>query len=272
MDLPTMGSLPGISALVQSHEAVILWGGSQARVLYDTDCVIGSAAVDAGNTPSTTLRAGLILGRKTSDGLLYQYNPAATDGTEVPVGVLLNSLPMLGASGSVENKDAGAQGVIIAGPVKTASLTILGTAFTSSAYEWIARRLLDGAFLLDDDKNRMLARCDYACAVQKAADYTVVAADQGKKFIATAAAAFTLPTPEVGLTFEFLQTADANMSIASAGSADDIIVDGDLAADSVTFSTSSHKIGSRARVTCELVGAAPKWTIMNLGGTTMTIA
>jgi hypothetical protein len=142
MDLPSMGSMPGMSTLTQSTETQVLWGGSQAKVLYDTDNVVGSAAVDAGSSPTTVLRAGLILGRQTSDHLLYQWDPLATDGTEVPVGVLLNSISMLNAAGAVENKDVGAQGVAIIAPVKAANLTILGTAFTSSAYEYIARQLL----------------------------------------------------------------------------------------------------------------------------------
>lgn len=272
MDLPTMGSLPGMSALTQSYEAQILWGGNQARLLYDTDCVIGSAAVDAVSSPTTVLRAGLILGRKTSDGLLYQYDPTATDGTQVPAGVLMNTISMLGANGSAENKDAGAMGVVCAAPVKAAQLLVLGVALTSSDYEWITRRLMGPSFVLDDDRNGAKARCDYVITDAKATDYTVLPADQGKLLVATAAVNFTLPTKKQGLTFEFLQTADATMAILSASSSDDIIVDGDAAADSVTYSTASHKIGSRARVKCELIGAALKWTFYNLGGTTMTIA
>jgi hypothetical protein len=64
------------------------------------------------------------------------------------------------------------------------------------------------------------------------------------------------------------------MGILSAASSDDIITDGDAGADSVTFSTSSHKIGSAAEVRCELIAGTPtlRWVLHNLGGTTMTIA
>ena len=101
-------------------------------------------------------------------------------------------------------------------------------------------------------------------------DYTVVAADNGTLFIATGAATFTLPTKAAGLAFGFLQISDNNMIVASAGSADDIVTDGDLGADTITYSTSSHKIGSALAVM-----VAPnllKWLTFSLNETTQTIA
>jgi hypothetical protein len=38
------------------------------------------------------LLLGTVLGRKTADGKLYALNPAATDGTEIAVGVLGNDV------------------------------------------------------------------------------------------------------------------------------------------------------------------------------------
>ena len=99
--------------------------------------------------------------------------------------------------------------------------------------------------------------------------YTVLAADTGTLFLATAAATFTLPTKAAGLAFGFYNLTDANMAITSAGSADDIIADGDATADTVTFSTSTHKIGSAA-----VVCISPDllfWLAFNVGGTTATV-
>jgi hypothetical protein len=102
---------------------------------------------------------------------------------------------------------------------------------------------------------------------------TVTAAQNGLLFQAAGAAAFTLPTPAVGLAFEFYQTANNDMSITSASSADDIVAKGDATADSVTFSTSSEKIGSHARFVCRYNAAgALRWYFSNLGGTTATVA
>lgn len=101
-------------------------------------------------------------------------------------------------------------------------------------------------------------------------NYTVTAADNGTLFVANAAATFTLPTKAANLTFGFVQTADANLVISSAGSADDIVADGDAGADTVTFSTASHKIGSAILVTCS--PDLTKWLSFNVNATTATIA
>jgi len=102
------------------------------------------------------------------------------------------------------------------------------------------------------------------------ATHTLTAADNGKLFVVAGAANFTLPAKAAGLSFGFYQTADANLVITSAGSADDIVADGDAAADTVTFSTASHKIGSGGIVTIQpdLV----KWLTFNIGATLATVA
>ncbi len=102
------------------------------------------------------------------------------------------------------------------------------------------------------------------------ADYTVVAADSGTMFLATAAVTFTLPTKAAGLAFGFMQTADANMVVASAGSADDAITDGDAGADTITYSTSSHKIGATLLV--EIAPDLTKWLTFSLSENAQTIA
>ena len=57
-----------------------------------------------------------------------------------------------------------------------------------------------------------------------------------------------------------------------AGSAD-IVAKGNAAANSVTFSTASEKIGSHVLVECVYVGTSTlKWLVTNLGATTPTVA
>lgn len=274
MDLPTMGSLPGVSTLTQSYEAQILWGGNQARVLYDTDCVIKSTTVDAGNTPTTTLRAGLVLGRKTSDGLLYAWNHDASDGTEIPVGVLLNSISMLGASGSVEDKDAGAQGVCISGPIKASLLFIEGTAFGSSDNAYLLRKLWKDRFLFDDDKGQLYSG-DIKREVAKTANYTVVATDVGTLFTNAAASGsvtFTLPAIKPGIgPFKFKGVVDQTLAIASA-EGDNIVLVNDAAADSATFSTSSMKIGAGMVIYANTAGTLWYAELATAGVTTVSVA
>jgi hypothetical protein len=105
---------------------------------------------------------------------------------------------------------------------------------------------------------------------RKSSNYTVVAADNGLLFLATAAVTFTLPSKQNGLAFRFAQTADANLVISGGGS---IIHKGNAAANTVTFSTASEKVGSHALVECVYTATGTlKWLVSNIGGTTATVA
>lgn len=93
--------------------------------------------------------------------------------------------------------------------------------------------------------------------IAKTADYTVLGTEPcGTTFTtrgAGAAVNFTLPAPKpqsAGLWYEFLNLVDQNMTV-TAGTADTLIVDGDLTADSLAVSTASHKIGAVIRVFCD---------------------
>ncbi len=114
--------------------------------------------------------------------------------------------------------------------------------------------------------------------ISKAASYTVNPATdrlvEGPTYMATAAATFTLPTPGAGLlgvVLHFLCIADVVMTIAAA-TADTMVTVNDLAADSVAFSTSSEKIGSRATAHCvKNAAGAYRWVVTNSSSNTMTV-
>lgn len=254
-------SAPGFTTISESEEREILLNAKNRELLLIEKAVaLDSAAVDAGNTPTTTLRAGLVLGIIASSGKYTVYDSDGTDGSQIAVAVLPKMLNMLGTAGVVEDKSTR---VITRANLKYSQLPNIDAA--------AARSLIQLGFVFDAPAGAQ-ALPTHRGVVTKAADYTVVAADNGVLFVATAAVNFTLPTKAHGLTFEFLQTADANMVITSAGSADDIIVDGDAGADTITYSTASHKIGSRCRVQCIYVGANLRWIVTNMGHTAMTIA
>lgn len=257
------GNPAGMTALYETEEVQVTMSGpqGQTQIIEGQGVQIKSSVTDSGNTPTTTIRGGNLLAQKASDDLLYLYDPDATDGTQLPVGVLPAHLSML-QNGTAVNK-----GVkwLKGGILKVAQL--LGLDYHARAV------LLRSGFHFDSvqpDGAAFLVH--HRKAQQTATDVTVTAADNGDLFVATAAATFTLPTKAHGLSFEFLQTADANMVITSASSSDDIIAKGDAGADTLTFSTSSEKIGSRVRISCIYVGADLKWIAENLGGTTMTVA
>jgi hypothetical protein len=100
---------------------------------------------------------------------------------------------------------------------------------------------------------------------------TFVAADCGKIWLASYAGAstFTLPantSAKAGRILIIGQTVAQDLTIVAA-TADTLLTDGDLQADSVAFSTGSHQIGSLALI----LGIGGSWIAFNLSGTTMTV-
>lgn len=61
---------------------------------------ISNAARDAGSTPTTTLRSGLVMGIITATKLWKQYDDAAVDGSQVAAGILLDPIRMVDAHGT----------------------------------------------------------------------------------------------------------------------------------------------------------------------------
>lgn len=260
MNAFTIYSDPGYTALVESGEWDGLWNAfNNEKHLLTQRVTVDSTAVDSGNTPTTTLRAGTIMAKKDSDGNYYPYDPDATDGTQNARGVLGFQLPMTGPTGTVQDKGIP---LIVRANMQVAEL---------HNYDAQAgRQLTQLGFILDAPAGANSLPIPGMTVYGDGG--TVTAAQNGSLFQAAGAAAFTLPTIAVGLAYEFYQTADADMSIASAGSLDNIVADGDATADSVAFSTSSHKIGSHARFVARYNAAgALRWYFSNLGGTAATV-
>ncbi len=263
MSLPTYGAGPGIGARESSiTEKAVVWGG--VDFIRDVNnLLIDSTAVDAANSPVTELRAGLLLGKKTSDSMLYEWDAEAVDGTELVYGVLYRGISMLNASGVVEDKTGHVllhdMGLIVA------DLLIKGTAFTSHADEHLARRQLAArGFRLDDDIHgggRSLGT-PIANLNITAATLTPTTAQNGYRFLLSNAASttVTLPTLEPGLVYDFLRIGDEEMIIASAAGGD-VIAGNDLAANSITFTTAGEHIGANVRVESIRYGTTLKWLV-----------
>jgi hypothetical protein len=109
--------------------------------------------------------------------------------------------------------------------------------------------------------------------VAKTANYTIVAADNGTLFTngaATGAIVFTLPTLStvLGFSVEFLATTAQVVSIASVESTN-IVADGAANKSSIVYSTASHIIGGRMRVSAN--GAGTLWYLENKGALASSI-
>lgn len=97
----------------------------------------------------------------------------------------------------------------------------------------------DFQFVLNDFKRRVAA---------KTVDFTVPATESGTVYTtrgSTAGVNFTLPTSAAGLQYEFLQIADATMTVTCP--ADTCVIFNDDAADSVSFVTTAEMIGNSVR-------------------------
>lgn len=252
-----MNGIPGVNAALSTSDSEIYWGGDESRItVLRMDGTVVSTAVDAGNTPTTVLRKGLLLGKVTATGKLKEWDPDASDGSEDIYGVLDIELQMLDTSGSAVDQWCR---VAVVGPIKASALRIQGSALVGHADEYLARRKLVAAgFRFDDDPQGFKAGSGGRIAI-KSTNYTVVAADNGTQFQAiTADATFTLPALKAGLEFEFLRVSDHNLVVASA-EGDNIIVGNDDSADSISWSTASNKIGARVRVRGAYVNGTLKW-------------
>lgn len=257
MDIATYGAFPGNGAISNSVEAQV-YSGPTILQLFGT-LPIKSSTTDAGSTPTSFLRPALVMGKKTSDGLLYVYSPTAVDGTEIAYCILAEGISMLDAAGVAENKMGH---VMMGGIIKSSAILNL---------DLQARRqlVLSGRYFFDDAPTSPAAFMGPPLhEVDKAANYQVLTTDNGTLFTASAAAAFTLPAIAQGLTFEFLNLADANMSVVST-EGDNIVWDNDASCDSLAFSTASHKIGGRLRFRANAAGT--KWYVENLSPATCTV-
>src|SRR5262245_32110794 len=79
-------AIPSMNTVLEGVENQPWFGRIEQQVwLPDTT---SGAARDAGNTVTTLLRSGLLLGKITASGLLKEWNPTGTDGSEVIYGVL----------------------------------------------------------------------------------------------------------------------------------------------------------------------------------------
>ena len=260
--------LPGLEAQVSTEDKTITWGRDELVIRRGE--AIDSTTTDAGNSPTTSLRHGLLLGKKTADGLLYPWDPTAADGTEYIYGVLAIDLNMA-LLGTAKDRFAGP--VLIAGPVKGTQLLIPGQSshgINGQNYEMLVRAQMTqgGRFILDDNI-RGNAFMGFRRIIAKTADYTVVEADDGTLFTTLGAAAaveFTLPAPRPGYWFAFLAAVDQNLKVSSAA-VGQLMTYHDAAANSVSYE-STQKIGGCVI----LLGiSTTKWFVLQIGANTLTV-
>jgi hypothetical protein len=96
----------------------------------------------------------------------------------------------------------------------------------------------------------------------QAGAYTVQTRDFGSLILANGAMTATLPLagPELnGVWVQFASISAGDLVIAASGSSDQLVVDADASADTITFGTSGEEIGSHVEALCDGTG----WLIWN---------
>lgn len=269
--------IAGVGAAKSSISRELVWGGPSSidHVLVAQDKIYSADILDAGNTPTTDIRAGLLVGALTSSGELEEWDADATDGTQDLVGVVPMTFRSLDWDGVTQDRDI--PGRIVRGPLKARSLLIEGTALTSHVDEFLAREALVAmGCILDDDPMGFLAgrfaprRHQLVTATTK----TVTESENGTIFSINNAASVTVTLPEIhpGLEYTFIRIGDEELVIASAGSNDDIITDGDIAADSITFTTATEHLGAYVKVRGIYSGTDLKWFVEKSDALTAAVA
>lgn len=228
--------LPGAGSRFETVENVIHWGPAHLQQWMGAPR-ISSTARDTGNTDyTTTLRSGLALGRVTDSGsaevgMLIEWDPAATDGSQFLFGFLEKTLQLQDPSGSATDRYTGR--VMIGGNVRGDRIVLPGntTPGLTGANAYALTAQMNHRFLLDNNLpgNNLMN----GAIITKTDDYTVTEADNGADFDnlgATGTVVFTLPdTPKLGLKYKFSDVAGETVTVDSNSSN---IVNGGAAASS----------------------------------------
>ena len=264
---------PGIRDLLETTENQF-WVGRYELQEFTGEIIDGSA-VDTGNTSRTqSLRAGLLLGKATSGadaGKIFQWNPAATDGTADIYGVLAHMQNVNYQGGTLDRLT----GIMVGGLLDPTKLLIPGQTalgISGNANEFLIRNMMVGSGRFKFYKDFVsVDNGGWRNIVAKTADYTVVTADHGTLFTnrgAAGAVNFTLPTTAYkGMRFGCYVVADQTLTVTS-GTADTMVVYNDATADSVSFGSAGDKIGGMF----EVVGDGTGWLVMPRTYTDGTIA
>lgn len=256
-------AIPGFGAASYTvAEREIFWGRDDMHlpILYRSSVIAGTTR-DAGNTPTTLLRRGLILGRIDASAKLKEWLSTATDGSQNIFAVLNCDLRAQDFDGT--NIDRAFETVLRA-PVIADKLLIQGAAFIGHADEYLARQqMISAGFIFDDDPQGFRGGSSPRYSFETATTDTLTADQTGMTLFYSnvAAVLVTLPAIKPGLVFDIVRTADEEIVVASA-EGDNIIVGNDLSADSVTITTAGQQIGARVRVRSVYANATTlKWLI-----------
>lgn len=250
----TQFTQPGFTTQTDIQQ-VDIWAADprqDGRRMFNNGNII-SSAVDAGNTPTTTLRSGLIMGVITSSQLWTTWNSTATDGSEIARGVLLVTTNMLDVFGVAQPRY---EAIATGGFVRADRILNLNG---------ISRRQLAQQFEFDDDFPGQYQRVgvplnEVSVTTTGTLTAGLIAGNRVTNYGATGAQTWTLPLVSEGAAFEaFLPVSMATMFVASGS--DKFVTLGQQIATRVGFSTAGAIMGGSLKF---FPGRFGNWQVQDL--------
>ncbi len=248
---------PGVGTLEATTEVEPIWAAHLQNVITQGGNYSDTIR-DTGQTPTTDIRAGMLLGALSADNKLTEWDPAATDGSQFLEGMLPVSIQAISLSGTAAPRVVSR---IVQAQIKADWVLILGVALQTSIWEFTARRALSQAgWILDDDPQGRLAGNGNIVQDVAGTTHTPTEAENGQKFFYYNAASVTvtLPAIKAGLIYDFVRAADEEFIVASAEGGN-VIVGDSLTADSITFTTANEHVGAWVKAEAVYTNAVLKW-------------
>jgi hypothetical protein len=243
---------PGVTILDSS----LAWGGTFGRPEWQWNYGnkrISGAARDAGNTPTTTLRAGLLMGCVTSGNLWKEWNPSGTDGSQWLRGILLSAVDTQ-RGGSNQNRFIG--NIAQFGAFKGSKILIPGEAdygLVGKDLEFMVRNAFTGQFRLDDFNQEGFRQITIATSTTLDYTYHNAVIDN---IGAAGAVTLTLPTPRRGFRLRIIQQGGQNIVLNSSAS-NEFIPQSGTPATSITIASTVYGMS-------ELVGLSTSLYSINV--------
>ena len=236
----------GMQPPVFEFQSAFMWNGPFAPTFFVAN--ISQNTVDVGNTPTTILRMGLLLGKQTATNQWINYAATNTDGSEVAQGILLIGFNMTNYLTSATVPIY--WGILTGGCVKAANLIGL---------DGMAREQMRRQFMFDDDLPGR-AWFPYRRFQNKTAAYQVTTADNQSEFTNLGAAGsvvLTLPPIANGLMYAARCYAAQTLRFTS-NEGNNILGNGSLTGASV----SANAIGGGMMIYSN--PAATQWEVENI--------
>jgi hypothetical protein len=231
-------TIPGVSAVIETAEIDLTWFNTTQHNRFDGGKVL-AASVDAGNTPTTQLRAGLLLGFIASSNSYTQWTPGASNGAEKIAGVLARTKSTL-ESGVAADHFVGS--IITDGYLKNDNLLIPGEStygLSGKDLEFVVRDQLAERFLLDDIRNPLIPR-NATLIADKTIDGTWHGATINN-IGATGTVVVTLPAPKQGFRLRLRQFSNQILQVATPSAGQLKLSDG-TTAQTLNLAAATNKV------------------------------